>query len=159
MATSPSLWLRQSVPPVAPAACSSLPLLASGGFDGPVPSLLAFRVLLCRLGLGECGCSCWPISRGQRIGRLACWPVVLTPSRLGGFPFYLSDPLVHEIAMVLRFLVGVMEVRHHETLPCQGVHKLKSGALIGPGSIPITIADGPTSSSVRGHPKRTTQPP
>ena len=66
--------------------------------------------------------------------------MVLTPSRLGGFPFYFSDPLVHEIAMVLRFLVGVIEVRHDEIIPCQGVHKLKSGALIGPGSIPITIA-------------------
>jgi len=56
----------------------------------------------------------------QWFGRLAFWPVVLTPYRLGGFPLYFSDPQVHEIAMVLRFLVGVVNVRHDETLPCPG---------------------------------------
>jgi hypothetical protein len=69
--------------------------------------------------------------------------VVLTPRRLGGFPFHLSDPS----AMVLRFLVGVMRVRHHETVPPPGVHKLKSGDLIGAGSIPITIACFSTAAS------------
>ena len=85
--------------------------------------------------------------------------MVLTPSRLGSFPFYLSDPLVHEIAMVLRFLVGVIEVRHDEIIPCQGVHKLKSGALIGPGSIPITIACFSVATSSIDCPVQILSPP
>jgi len=54
----------------------------------------------------------------------------LTPSRLGGFSFYFSDPLVHEIAMVLRFLVGIIEVRHQEILPSPGFTKSPARRLV-----------------------------
>jgi len=45
--------------------------------------------------------------------------VVLTSSRLVGFPFDFSDPYVHEIAMVLRSWLGVIDGGHDEisTLP------------------------------------------